>query len=519
MRDSLRGKLVFIMLLLIIMLMATVFVFLIRGVQTFYSNEFYERMETAFGDADMLTALRSAADDDDAARQMGDILKAYAGKLGIDSDQRNYYILDGGTGEMLLSSAPEGQGASTVPKITPNVLAALASLAGERAYGGNTSEDYMDIAVPIAGEGGARFVVYILDSRQTVRRLSSEIFTLIMEAVAVGFVISSAVSLVLSRTLLQPIRGMTRAAEAMAGGDFSRKIPVESADEIGVLSGTFNNMASQLETTLEELRRAEKLRRDFVANVSHELRTPLTSIRTFAETLSDDSDMPPQTRARFLGVILNESNRMTKIVEDLLELSKFDAGITKLSSEEFSLDRSMREVSDAVVLAAAERGHIITLAQGEPLPKIVGDRARVEQVLMNIMTNAIKYTPEGGEIVIYGGFDEKYAWVTIRDNGIGIPSEDLEHVFDRFYRVDKARSRESGGTGLGLSIAYDIIRLHGGDITMESEPGQGTTVTVKLPIHGIAGALPVAADFGGAEPIGGESPIEEADDDSAGEPQ
>jgi signal transduction histidine kinase len=314
----------------------------------------------------------------------------------------------------------------------------LAALAGERAQSGGGAE-YMDIAVPVSGEGGARYIVYIRDSRRTVRQLSAEIFKLIVEAVAVGFVISSAISLILSKTLLQPIIGMTKAAEAMADGDFSRKIAVESGDEIGVLSGTFNTMASQLETTLEELRKAEKLRRDFVANVSHELRTPLTSIRAYAETLADPEYLPEETRSDFLRVILNESDRMTKLVQDLLELSKFDAGSSTLKMEPFSLDRSVRDVYAAVALAAEQRGHTAALNLHGDLPPVTGDRARVEQVLMNVMTNAIKYTLEDGRIEVLTGLTGARVWVRIRDNGIGIPAEDMPHVFDRFYRVDKAR--------------------------------------------------------------------------------
>ncbi|MDR3277987.1 MAG: cell wall metabolism sensor histidine kinase WalK, partial [Oscillospiraceae bacterium] len=300
------------------------------------------------------------------------------------------------------------------------------------------------------------------------------------------FVISAAISVILSNTILQPIRGMTSAAEAMADGDFSQKIAVESGDELGVLSGTFNTMASQLEATLEELTKAEKLRRDFVANVSHELRTPLTSIRTYAETLAENDDLPEDTRAEFLRVILNESDRMTKIVQDLLELSKFDSGNAELNMEEFSLDRSLREVYAAISLPAEQRGHRINLELEWKLPDVTGDRARIEQVLMNIMTNAVKYTPGGGEIDITSGRSGANVWVKISDTGIGIPPEDIPHIFDRFYRVDKARSRESGGTGLGLAIAHEIIVRHGGEILVESAPGAGTAMTVLLPIEGRA---------------------------------
>ena len=476
MGKSLRAKLVFIMLLLTVMLMTVVVVFLIRGVEDFYLDEFERQIEAAFTDSDMLDLLRSAADKPDAATQMENILYANAGKLGIDSGTRNCYILDGKTGERLAGAAPP-RGA--VLEITPSILSAFTV---DKLHTGNSGNNYIDAATPIEGDSG-RFIVYIRDNLETTRSMSASLFNMILEAVAIGFAAAIAISLILAGTLLSPIRRMTHASESMADGDFTQKIPVESEDEIGTLSRTFNTMASQLETTLNELTNAEQLRREFVANVSHELRTPLTSIRTYAETMGDSPDMPEDMRADFLNVILNESDRMGKIVSDLLDLSRLDAG-GGVKLEPFSLERSVREVYTAIALSAERRGQSIDLELQWAMPDIVGDRARIEQVLMNIMTNAMKYTPEGGEINVSCFSVGDHATVSISDSGVGIPEEDIPHVFDRFYRVDKARSRESGGTGLGLSIANDIVTLHGGEIRLESEVGKGSTFTVILPIKG-----------------------------------
>ena len=476
MGKSLRGKLVFIMLLLTVMLMTVVVVFLFRGVEDFYLDEFSRQIKSAFTDSKMTDALRSAADEPDAAVLMENILYAYAGQLGIDSGTRNFYILDGKTGERLAGAEPPR---GTVLEITPNILLAFTD---NKIYTGNSGRDYVDAAAPVEGDSG-RFIVYIRDNLETTQNMSASLFRMILEAVAIGFAAAVAISLILAGTLLSPIRRMTHASEAMADGDFTQKIPVESEDEIGTLSKTFNTMASQLETTLSELKDAERQRREFVANVSHELRTPLTSIRTYAETLSDSPDLPVETHADFLNVILNESDRMGKIVSDLLDLSRLDAG-GGIKLEPFSLEKSVREVYTAIALSAERRGQSIDLELQWSMPNIVGDRARIEQVLMNIMTNAIKYTPEGGEINVSCFSVGDYATVVISDTGVGIPKEDIPHVFDRFYRVDKARSRESGGTGLGLSIAYDIIALHGGEIRLESEVGKGSTFTVNLPIRG-----------------------------------
>ena len=482
MNKSLRIKLVFIMMLMIILLMTVVVAFLVRGVQGFFIEEFYSQMDTVFTQTDLIHDLRSVAGMENAVSQMYEILsRVFSGELGIDRITRNFYILDWATAQVLASSSPDP---NPRVNITRNILDAMM---GEDAFRDvSIRAGYMDIAFQVAAGGEPLFIVYIMDNKQTVQSLNTEIFTRIIDAVLIGFVISIAISLIISKTLLSPIEGMTKAAEAMSDGDFSRKIPIESQDEIGILSETFNDMAAQLETMLEELIKAEQLRREFVANVSHELRTPLTSIRTYAETIFETEEIPKETQAEFLRVIINESDRMTKIVQDLLDLSRFDSGHSKLALEKFSIEQSVREVYAAIALEAKKRGHVLNLEVEWGLPKIRGDRARIEQVLMNIITNALKYTPDGGRIDIYSGRAGNRVWVKIEDTGVGIPEEDLAHVFERFYRVDKARSRESGGTGLGLPIAKEIVTMHGGDIEITSAQGKGTSVTVTLPVEGPA---------------------------------
>ena len=478
MSRSLNLKLVFIMLLIIVLLMTVVLVFLVRGVQDFYTAQFYSQMESVFTKTELVSELRLAANEGDVMR-MDRILSVFSGELGIDRITRNSYILDGLTGEVLETSNPDK---SMRIDITLKILKAIQ---GESAFRGNSRADYMDVAVPITGKAAYEgYVVYIIDNKQTVQSLTNEIFSLILEAVLIGFVISIVIILIISTTLLSPIQGMTKAAKAMADGDFSRKIRVDSGDEIGILAKTFNDMAAQIETMLEELKKAEKLRREFVANVSHELRTPLTSIRTYAETMSDNQSIPPETEEEFLRVIINESDRMTKIVQDLLELSRFDSGNSNMITEEFSMEQSLRDVHAAIALEAKRRNHVFNLELEWKLPDIMGDRARIEQVLMNIISNALKYTPDNGTITICSGSADGNIWVSVEDTGIGIPQEDLERVFDRFYRVEKARSREAGGTGLGLSIAKEIVTRHGGDLEIKSTPGVGTIVTMILPIEG-----------------------------------
>lgn len=475
MNRSLYTKLVLIILFLIIALMLVAGVFLTRGVRSFYLNDFYDSMAEVFSDQELASTLRAAAQDDDP-EYMNEVLGANAGLLGIDRGTRNYHILSGDTGEWLAGSVTPEYGV----EITPNIISALE---GENGDASDPNADYMDIALPLEG-GDQDYIIYIIDDRETMRSLNDQLLLIIVEALAVGLVISVFLSLLLAKTMIAPIQELTHAAEKVASGDFTDKVENSSKDEIGVLTRTFNDMALQLEETLDDLKRSEQMRREFVANVSHELRTPITGVKSYAETLAADPDMPADTRERFLNVILNESDRMTKIVQDLLTLSRFDAGSFEFSFDYFSFETSVRDVYNAVRMEAQAHGHVFIIELEPGIPRIRGDKARVEQVLMNMVSNAIKYTKDGGRITIKAGVRGGEVWCSVKDNGIGIPKEDTQKVFDRFYRVDKARSRESGGTGLGLSIAQEIVVRHGGRIDLKSRMGHGTTITVWLPVEG-----------------------------------
>ncbi len=224
----------------------------------------------------------------------------------------------------------------------------------------------------------------------------------------------------------------------------------------------------------------DQSRREFVANVSHELRTPLTNVKSYTETLMEMQEADPELSARFYQVILNETDRMTRIVKDLLTLSKLDYAKMDWRMSEFSVRKSIENVYDAMIIEAKNRSHSFTLDIDGELPNILGDQGRIEQVLVNIVGNAIKYTPDGGQIKINAKYAEGKTVITVSDTGIGIAKKDIPRLFERFYRVDKARSRAAGGTGLGLAIAREIIEHHGGSIEIESQLDVGTTATITI---------------------------------------
>ena len=230
-------------------------------------------------------------------------------------------------------------------------------------------------------------------------------------------------------------------------------------------------------------RKAEERRREFVANVSHELRTPLTNIRSYAETIRDAGDeLPRELENSFLDIVINESDRMTHIVQDLLTLSRLDSGRSEMNMARFDFGAAIDSVLRSIELEARRHGHELTHDYHD-LPMIMGDRGRIEQVMLNVLGNAVKYTPDGGHIRVTAGTVGERVWMEVADDGIGIPKADRSRIFERFYRVDKARSRESGGTGLGLSIATEIVQRHNGTLSLVDREGPGTTVRLELPIR------------------------------------
>jgi two-component system sensor histidine kinase VicK len=227
----------------------------------------------------------------------------------------------------------------------------------------------------------------------------------------------------------------------------------------------------------------EEMRKEFVANVSHELKTPLTSIKTYTETLLDsEMGLDDEETTKFLNVILTESNRMKRLVEDLLQLTRFDYKKVAWNKIYFDLGELTKQICEKHKIQAETKKQNLECYITSNVPMVYADRDGVEQVITNILTNSIKYTGENGNVKVYVGCVHDDAYIKIIDDGIGIPEQDLPRVFERFYRVDKARSREMGGTGLGLPIAKEIIEANGGSIDMKSEVGKGTEVIIKVPI-------------------------------------
>ena len=224
----------------------------------------------------------------------------------------------------------------------------------------------------------------------------------------------------------------------------------------------------------------DTMRKEFVADVSHELKTPITTIMGYADTLLE-GEYDKKTEKEFLNVISSEARRMARLVTDLLDLSRLDNNKKRIKKTSFDLGDLAKECTQKLAIETKKKGHSVECFVTADVPPVYADKDDIQRVILNILTNSIKYTPDGGNIKIYVGFVYSDAYIKIIDNGIGIPEEDLNRIFERFYRVDKSRSREMGGTGLGLSIAKEILDKNGGSIDLKSKVNEGTEVVVKIP--------------------------------------
>ena len=245
-----------------------------------------------------------------------------------------------------------------------------------------------------------------------------------------------------------------------------------------------NNRQAGLIVVIQDITEHVKLdnmRKEFVADVSHELKTPITSIMGYADTLLE-GDYDKEMQQKFLGVISSEARRMARLVTDLLTLSKYDSKKVKLEETEFDLGELTKKCQERLKFEIEKKHQNVECFVTANVPPVSADKYGIERVVLNILSNAIKYTPENGKIKIYVGFVYNDAYIKIIDNGIGISEQDLSRIFERFYRADKARTREMGGTGLGLSIAKEILDQNKGSIDIKSELGKGTEVIIRIPV-------------------------------------
>ena len=395
-------------------------------------------------------------------------------------------------GAVLVDSAGGEQGADLAAD--PLVAEALQGRAASRAEQGGP-EAAMYVALPVLVDGRLVGAVYLSQPLRDAVAVVRDLRQLWLASTAVALALSAAVGLLLSGAIAGPLRRLTAAAGAVARGDLEQQVPAGSRDELGSLSRAFNDMTARL-------RAARQMQTDFVANVSHELRTPLTAVKGTVETLRDGAVDDPAVRDRFLETVENETDRLIRLVNDLLILSRADSEALDLRLQRVDLARLVRTVLDRLSARAAARDLSLEIEVDPGLPAALADPDRVEQVLVNLLDNACKYAPPGSAVTVRVGAGEAVpvvptvpspsnagqVHVRVRDRGPGIPAAELPRIGERFYRADRARSRGEGGSGLGLAIARALVEAHGGRLWLESQEGRGTTATFTLPAASRSGA-------------------------------
>ncbi|WP_054027907.1 sensor histidine kinase [Bacillus sp. FJAT-28004] len=329
-------------------------------------------------------------------------------------------------------------------------------------------QTFVGLPFPIEGKRQAMFMQFSSENENIINRMMLLVLLL-------GLFIGSLCILIAARYLVKPIQAMTQATKRLAKGDFDVEIKLKSADEIGVLTHSFNEMAS-------ELKQLEQMRQDFVSNVSHEIQTPLTSISGFAMALKNNSLVAENDRNYYLDIIITESGRLSRLSDNLLRLASLDSDQHPFEPITYNLDEQIRQIVVTCEPQWSAKDIHIELEWADTT-KITADQDQLNQVWMNLLGNSIKFTPVGGHIEIIITQSEKEIIFSITDSGIGIAAEKLEYVFERFYKSDQSRNRNVGGNGLGLAIAKKIVTLHHGSIEMKSQLGEGTTVVVCLPMR------------------------------------
>lgn len=599
--QSIQSKIIIIYVLLILMAMQLIGIYFVRTMERSFIDNFTTALNTQ---AHLLASFVAASHEDNPTaegRRTNTDLNEIVTSLFNISDAE-IQIIDA-NGIVLTTSAPHKSSLIGQKNLQAEVISALQGIKDIQSETIDSDGHRRKIVAQPVNDGEQVIgVVYIVASMESMYGTMNRINKIFLSGTGIALALTVFLGVIISHTITNPIKEITRQATAMADGDFSQQVSVQGPDEIGQLGNAFNHMTYRLKEALSlneeekeklasvlanmndgviatneqgtiivvnrpakrmlrmgnaeltgrnlsevlglvegpnasytrgehqtatiqieneeegedvtlrvvftpihrrgegmtgtiamlhditEQEQLENARREFVANVSHELRTPLTTMKSYLEALDDGAIEDPQLAHRFVGVMRNETERMIRLVNDLLHLSRLDSRKSLVSRVHTRVEDMLEEVADRFAFQANQKHISISIHVAPDVDRVQLDRDQIDQVLDNLVSNAIKYTLEHGAIKIHASRDKRgWLQIAVQDNGIGIPRKDLAHIFDRFYRVDKARSRNMGGTGLGLSIAREIVKAHSGTITLDSELNKGTCVTFSLPIQRLEG--------------------------------
>ena len=342
-------------------------------------------------------------------------------------------------------------------------------------FGNLLSQTFLTLGYPIKYNTRIIGGVFMNTPIPELQRLSTEVYSMFLKAIGISAIIAILAIYYMSRRISHPLKEMRKAAREIANGKFDRRVQIKSDDEIGELAKTFNHMAEALGTL-------ENMRKNFIANVSHELRTPLTSIAGFIEGIIDGT-IPKEKHTHYLSVAKQETIRLTKLVNEILDLAKMESGESVINPREFDLSELIRRNIIKFENYINNKNLVMEVNFYEEQENVFADPDAIERVITNLLDNAIKFTPNGGIICVRTSEKDDKVCVSIQDSGIGIDKEDLSHIWERFYKTDKSRSKDRVGTGLGLAIVKNIILSHKQNIWVESCLNKGSKFTFTLQKH------------------------------------
>ncbi len=383
----------------------------------------------------------------------------------------------------------------------PEIAAALQGRNGSSIRTSPTiGVDFLYCAIPV-NAGALRLAVPLSKIREQVNSIRRQVLL----STAIAFVPSVFLAALFARHVSARLAKIIAYAGRLARGDFHARLDNVGPDELGILAKQLNDTAEKLRHMFDELEREhaeldrlERVRKDFVINVSHELRTPLASIQGYTETLLDGALDDQENRVRFLQIIRANAERLVRLTADLLTLSRVELKTQKFQFAHYYINGLIGQHADSMRPIAAKKNIALHIEPAPPNTDVFCDSEAVHQIVTNLLDNAIKYTPEGGSVTIGARrADTQTVEVYVRDTGIGIPADDVPRLFERFYRVDKARSRDLGGTGLGLAIVKHLVKAQGGEVAVQSIPNQGTTFAFTIPVAdtGLSEIQPVQTEF------------------------
>jgi len=358
--------------------------------------------------------------------------------------------------------------------LRPDVFAALSGTNTTYLHRGDENVLYVTVSTRDETNGHNGAVMLIANVDDIFNSLAEIRTQLYLYSLAVGLLVFVLV-FAMSHRIIAPLRQIVRVVQRMSAGQLNLRIPVTSRDEYAILARTFNNMTEKLE-------QVEKTREEFVSNVSHELKTPLTAIKVLSESILSQNSVPEEVSREFMHDINSEVDRMVNITNDLLALVKVDRRELSMNISPTDLNALVESILKRLAPLAEKKKVVLLFEEIRPV-QIDADEVKLVLAISNIVENGIKYTPGGGTVKVVVNADHQNAFITIQDTGIGIPEEEQDKIFNRFYRVDKMRDRGTGGTGLGLAISRSTVLLHNGSIRITSKPEEGSVFVIRLPIR------------------------------------